>query len=594
MPHANEYNPQKDFSDAAQNNEPARSTVDAVALDAELRSVSTSVNRIIENQKLLQRDDGNLIDASVKINTLSREVLMLIGGYTLRGNWARDTQYNKSDVVAHGSLLYFCSTPHTSSSEFAPESPNWIAFGVYDGSIDYDKPFVLAIVGQSNACGARAGGKNPASDMVKTWDGDRGVWGSSDYTQTPWVDSSPNGNMGNNNVALALAHRIAEEKGRPVYIIYDAVGGRPIEDWMGTGTTSVRWASLQSKIDAALASPELASRGVTHVDAVVWAQGEENALTDSVSAYSWKFKALITQFRSDAWMENETPILVMGMSNLHTRYYVGWAQMAFCENIDRNCIYVNSAGLKTQWDVDGTGDATHFLGSSLWEAGYHRAWYAFKNRAFTHRGDGVPMAYGRSTGRWSGENTAILAYSGMSSWNSKTSEFPTDGVVGLDSISWGWLCGAVGRYSLAGGYTCTVDAAGRYNNVWGRDLIASASANYSGAFGYQNQLNSNYGFATGRGHTVSDDGGSAFGTFSKYKTPQTNKVLAQIGIGTSSSVAKNALTVRGSGLIEHFIGAAEDPEQKQEMVFQLIDNFTLKIKVKGTDSIVRSTTLMLT
>ena len=507
-----------------------------------------------------------------------------IGGYPKGAILLSDTLHSEYISLIDGNKSNF---------NVSVDSTKWAAYAGHDYNLKSVDPFLLVIAGQSNACGARAGGKNPASDMVKTWDGDRGVWGSSDYTKTPWVDSSPNGNMGNNNVALALAHRITEETGRPVYIIYDAVGGRPIEDWMGSGTTSVRWASLQSKIDAALASPELASRGVTRVDAVMWAQGEENALTDNFKLYTGKFRTLVAQFRDSAWLDHSSPLLVMGMSNLHTRYQVGWAQMAFCENEDRNCIYVNSMGLKTQWDADGTGDATHFLGSSLWEAGYYRAWYAMQSRAYTHRAMGAPMFYGRSEGRWSGQNVAIAGFSGLSSYNSKTSEFPVDGVVGLDSISWGWLCGASGRYSLAGGYMCTVDAAGLYNHVWGRDVDAAATANYSGGFGYQNQLTANYGFVTGRGHVLADDGCSAFGLFSKYVTAQADPIVAQYGIGTTEANRKNALTIRKSGLLEFLVSSASDPAQNQEASIQLVNNTTLRFKVRGTDGIVRGVNLTL-
>ena len=504
--------------------------------------------------------------------------------------------YPKGSVLLSDSLhSEYISLVDNNTSDFnvSVDPTKWAAYAGRDYNFKSVDPFILAIAGQSNACGSRAGGKNPASDMVKTWDGARGVWGSSDYTQTPWSDPSPNGNMGNNNVALALAHRIAEETGRPVYIIYDAVGGRPIEDWMSTGTTSVRWASLQSKINAALASPELASRGVTHVDAVVWAQGEENALTDNFNAYTGKLRVLVAQFRDSTWFDHSSPLLFMGMSNLHTRYHVGDAQIAFCENEDRNCIYVNSMGLKTQFDEDGTTDATHFLGVSLWEAGYHRAWYALQSRAFTHRSGGAPLAYGRASGRWNGETVAILGFSGFSSYNSKTNEFPVDGVVGLDSISWGWLCAATGRYSLAGGYTCTVDAAGRYNHVWGRDIAATATANYSGGFGYQNQLASNYGLVSGRGNIVADDGGAAFGTFSKYVIAQTDPVIAQIGTGSTDSNRKNAITVRKSGAIELFVGTSAVPTQLNEMTVNA-SNSQIQFTVKCPDGVMRKATLALT
>ena len=463
----------------------------------------------------------------------------------------------------------------------------WVAYAGHDCNLKPVDPFLLVIAGQSNACGARAGGKNPASDMVKTWDGDRGAWGGSDYTKTPWVDSSPNGNMGNNNVALALAHRITEETGRPVYIIYDAVGGRPIEDWMGSGTASVRWASLQSKVAAALASTELASAGVTKVDVVIWAQGEENALTDTFKSYTAKLETLVTQFRTSSWFDAVSPLLIMGMSNLHTRYQVTWSQVAFCETEDRNCIYVNSAGLKTQYDFDGTGDATHFLGTALWEAGYQRAWYALQSRAFTHRIVSTPAFYARGSGPWHGEATAIAQFDHLVSRESESSEFPFNSHAATGSIAWGYKCVADGNYTMAGGYQVATGNVCNYSAGWGRNITFTDSADYSAGFGYQNTLDAPYSFASGRGHTVADSGGSALGTFSAYKTAQPNPVVHQIGIGTSLAAAKNAVTVRADGLMEFLVSSAADPEKNSEASMQLVNNTTLRIKVRGKDGVVR-------
>ena len=84
----------------------------------------------------------------------------------------------------------------------------------------------------------------------------------------------------------------------------------------------------------------------------------------------------------------------------------------------------------------------------------------------------------------------------------------------------------------------------------GRDLNATSTADYFGAFGYQNTVSARYTFVSGRGHSAQDEGCSAFGFFSEYEGPQTDNVMLQIGIGSSSSNRHNALTVRKSGAIE--------------------------------------------
>ncbi|EGT0679011.1 hypothetical protein JAF86_004870, partial [Citrobacter braakii] len=101
------------------------------------------------------------------------------------------------------------------------------------------------------------------------------------------------------NIALAFAHRLVDEfKAEKVFIIYDAAGGRSIEDWTGEGVNSVRYAAIKGKVEAALASPEIVATGKTRVDMVVFAQGEANGLTDTITDYRSKLATLDRQFRA--------------------------------------------------------------------------------------------------------------------------------------------------------------------------------------------------------------------------------------------------------------------------------------------------------
>jgi hypothetical protein len=279
--------------------------------------------------------------------------------------------------------------------------------------------YVIAITGQSNAAGARNDGSNPAHPNIKVWDGVTHAWGSSDFTQNPLARGYPDGNVGNNNVALARAHRIvADNPGAKVYVIYEAWGGRPIEDWEGAGTASVRYAGLKAKIEAALATAELA--GITKLDELIWFQGEENALTDDYNAYIGKFATLDAQFRAESWMSPTTPMLVMGMSKLHTRYDPMAAQKDYCESVNRNCIWVNGAGLLTDSDVAGAGtDATHLRGISLWEHGYYRIAWALAERGMSH-GNSLPPFASRGEGPWRGQPDAITRFSNLVSYDSRT------------------------------------------------------------------------------------------------------------------------------------------------------------------------------
>lgn len=238
------------------------------------------------------------------------------------------------------------------------------------------EPYVILIMGQSLAEGVYGGGPNPASALVKTWDVVTGAWGGSDYTGLPWSRSTPAGagNGGNNNYALARAHRIAADTGRPVYIVFDAVGGTSIDEWVASGTASVRYAAAKSKVEAALAT----LAGKTVVDEIIWAQGEAD-FRDGYSEHLGNLVLLRNQIRAETWCNYETQIYMCGPSNLHDRYMWQTAMQYFCSSVDNRCIFVPSNALRTPYDtigvgtpVPGTGDFTHFLGESIWEMGYYR------------------------------------------------------------------------------------------------------------------------------------------------------------------------------------------------------------------------------
>ncbi|MEZ3140794.1 sialate O-acetylesterase [Citrobacter braakii] len=406
--------------------------------------------------------------------------------------------------------------------------------------------FIIVITGQSNAQGAHNDGPNPASDKIKVFNGRTGDWGSSNFTQPPFSLSTPDGNGGNNNIALALAHRLIDElQAEKVYIVYDAAGGRPIEDWMNDGVRSERYAAIKSKVEKALATPEIIASGKTEVDFVIYSQGEANALTDTFVSYRDKLKLLDNQFRNELWMTDTTPLFITGMSGLHTRYQVWQAQQNYCEDINRNCIFVNSVGLKTAYDVNGEGDYTHFLGKSLWEHGYNRIWQALTERGVSHR-QSLPVFSARGSGPWNGESIAIANFDSIVSGGSKNNDFPVNGPAASHAIHWGYQCQAT-NYSLSGGYLVTMESGANYSIAWGRNLLLSSDAQYSVAFGFDNTLSASHSFAAGRGHTIADQYGSAVGAFSEYKTKLDDPVRFQVGTGKSATSPQTGFAVFESG-----------------------------------------------
>lgn len=576
-----------DYAEAKANADRAEAAADRADVSAEqAQNALNSITGINTNFEQNSREQWR--------RSLAEAGITLVSGSFEEGATANSSTDAVWHIAVGQCYTWDGAFPKAVDAGSTPATTGGVGTGAWVSVVDIleQKVYVVVITGQSNAQGANSGGPNPASPNVKVWDGTTNTWGSSDYTQLPFSQITPNGNGGNNNIGLSFAHRLVDEhKASKVYVIYDAVGGRPISDWVGSGTASIRYAAIKAKVEAALATPELVAAGKTKIDYLIWAQGEEDALTDTITVYRDKFKTLDTQFRSEAWMENHTPMFVMGMSGLHTRYQVWQGQLSYCENQNRNCIYVNSMGLKTQYDVSGTGDYTHWLGDSLWEHGYHRIWHALQERGVTHRNQLAPF-YGRGVGPWDGTSDAIAMFSSLVSIDSATSQFPTNSVAATGSITWGQGCAADGNYTMAGGHTVTTTNLCNYSAAWGRNITLNDVADYSAAFGYQHNLNESYQFASGRGHELQHPNEFGIGSFSKYTTVQPNPVLGQIGIGTAST-RKNAMTVRADGAVETLVTSAHDPAQNGEMVIYAESNTSLRIKVRGTDGVVRSTVLTL-
>ena len=405
-------------------------------------------------------------------------------------------------------------------------------------------PILILISGQSNAAGSNADGPNPASPFVKIWDGVTGDWGSSDRTQLPLTRSNPNGNMGNNNCALARAHRLFEDSGRPVFVVFDAQGGQAISEWVDLGVASPRFDSLLQKTNAALSAAIFTQASKTKVDEIIFAQGEAD-FNDDFDTYLQKLKTLRDQFRDQPWCANDTPIFMMSPSDLHDRYQWRDAMAHMCSQVDNRCIFVPANGLRTEYTETGSGDATHFYGESLWEAGYHRI-------ADARPSESTPtFFYGRATGPADAtDETAMSTFSTFVSRDSWTTTVPPNGPAATGSISWGYQCAAEGNYSFALGYQNVTDNLSNYGLLAGRSLTTNSSCDYFGGFGYQNTLSARYTLTSGRGNIVADEGATALGMFCEYTATEADPVVLQIGNGVSTSTRSNALSVRKSGQLE--------------------------------------------
>jgi hypothetical protein len=364
-------------------------------------------------------------------------------------------------------------------------------------------PILLVITGQSNAVGVNSGGNNPSNSLVSTWDPTVPGWvAGGQYTAAPWTYAPPNGNYNditltsNNNFALGAAHYLAERTGRPVYIVYDALGGKSINQWTGLGFTAsvgtsvspsstmtvtatdgdnigtlaagqsiygvtgvpvgtilsgtyptftldtssytpsqalvatnplaTRYAALKTKIVAALATTPFTSVGKTTVDAVIWAQGEENCVGSpyDYTTYVSRLVALNGQFRKETWMPAFTPVFIMGMSPLHDRYPIPTALQNFSNKSNGSWRYLSTRSLRTLYQTTGSGDYTHWLGTSLWQGGYNIIGPAIFDNIVTNQEAPDQLLYGRAIGPATmASPTVISTFGSLVSWDSRDQSF---------------------------------------------------------------------------------------------------------------------------------------------------------------------------
>lgn len=107
-----------DFSNDELNGVSGRSTVRTAALDGLFTALKSTLDQILTNLALIQRDDGALLDGTVRIHTLSSEVRALLAStaWRVRGSWVTATEYDRGDVVLQGGLVYVAIEAHTSGT----------------------------------------------------------------------------------------------------------------------------------------------------------------------------------------------------------------------------------------------------------------------------------------------------------------------------------------------------------------------------------------------------------------------------------------------------------------------------------------------
>jgi hypothetical protein len=105
------------FANDESNGVAGRSTVRTSQVDALLQAIKTCTDQIIDNLALIQRDDGQLLDSSVTIASLSTQVRALLSStaWSVKGAWVGGTTYKVGDLVLQGGIVYVCMVAHTAN-----------------------------------------------------------------------------------------------------------------------------------------------------------------------------------------------------------------------------------------------------------------------------------------------------------------------------------------------------------------------------------------------------------------------------------------------------------------------------------------------
>lgn len=102
------------FASDEANGVSGRSTIKTSSLDGLMAAIKSTLDQILVNLALIQRDDGQLLDQTVTIASLSTQVLALLSStaWRVRGAWVGGTAYLAGDVVLQGGIVYVCLVAH--------------------------------------------------------------------------------------------------------------------------------------------------------------------------------------------------------------------------------------------------------------------------------------------------------------------------------------------------------------------------------------------------------------------------------------------------------------------------------------------------
>jgi hypothetical protein len=102
----------QDYSDYQITHQLPGPALSGADFDADFDRLKTTLDAVLANLALIQRDDGALNNATVQPSSLSSAVLTMLAGWNPRGAWLTATAYAVKDMVANGASVYVCLVAH--------------------------------------------------------------------------------------------------------------------------------------------------------------------------------------------------------------------------------------------------------------------------------------------------------------------------------------------------------------------------------------------------------------------------------------------------------------------------------------------------
>lgn len=112
------YTPDYSFTNWQANN--PKLPLPANRVDDEYANIAISIGQAIDGLMDIRRSDGELVNGIVTADSLSPTLKI---GFTFRGNWTVDTQYNAGDGVVFNTGFYSATVAHLSTASNDPEDP---------------------------------------------------------------------------------------------------------------------------------------------------------------------------------------------------------------------------------------------------------------------------------------------------------------------------------------------------------------------------------------------------------------------------------------------------------------------------------------